>query len=103
MFDEIKALARAQRIEWKKHALKRLFERGISRDQVFEVLSDCELVEEHELERPLPSILVLGYSGNDPLHVMLAVDQAENLLWVITLYKPTLDEWEPDYKTRRRR
>ncbi len=101
MLDKIKELVNNGKIEWKKHALKRLFERGLKRSQVFEAISNCEIIEQHSLQRPLPSVLVLGYYNNEALHVMLAVDEAEEMLWIITAYKPSLKEWMEDYKTRR--
>jgi hypothetical protein len=96
-------LVNSGKIEWKKHAIKRLLERGIKRSQVFEALADCEIIEQHDLKRPLPSVLVLGSFNNQPLHVMLAIDEKERVLWIITVYKPSLLEWMDDFKTRRQK
>ncbi|MDP2211719.1 MAG: DUF4258 domain-containing protein [Candidatus Aquicultor sp.] len=103
MLDKIKELVSNRKIEWKKHALKRIFERNLSRSQIFEALFNCEIIEHHELQRPLPSVLVLGYYGEEPLHMMLAVDEIDEILWIITVYKPSLEEWMDDYKTRRKK
>ena len=49
---------------------------------------------------PLPSILILGYTiEGKPIHVVIGIDDA--LLWLITVYFPSLDIWELDYKTRK--
>lgn len=101
MLDKIKQLVDNRKVEWKKHALKRLFERSLKRNQVFDAISNCEIIEQHSLQRPLPSILALGYYNNEPLHVMLAVDEPNETVWIITVYKPSLEEWMEDFKTRR--
>lgn len=103
MHEIIVELVKSGKIEWKKHAIKRLLERGISRSEVFEALSGCEIIEQHDLKRPLPSVLVLGSFNNQPLHVMLAIDEEERTLWIITVYKPSLLEWMDDFRTRRQK
>jgi len=103
LLDQIKELVDNGKVEWKKHALKRLFERGLGRSQIFEAISNCEIIEQHSLQRPLPSVLALGYYNEEPLHVMLAIDESEKILWIITIYKPSLKEWMEDYKTRRQK
>lgn len=101
----IREYAGSHRIEWKRHALRRILERGIARADVFEALGHCEIVEEYSEDKPLPCFLVLGYTKNNrrPLHIVLAVDRIDTLLWVITVYEPSEDEWEMDLKTRRKR
>lgn len=101
MQKKIKKLIELRKIKWKKHALKRMLERHIKRIEVFEAISDCTIIETHSVKRPLQTFLVLGYYKNQPLHVMLAIDEIENILWIITVYKPTLDEWRENFKSRR--
>jgi hypothetical protein len=87
----------------KKHALKKLLERNIKRDEVFVALENCEIVESYLHDKPLPSFLLLGYHEQKALHVVAAVDEVEEILWVITVYEPSPEEWEKDLKTRRKR
>lgn len=101
--DKIRKLAKSRKLEWKKHALKRLLERGITRQAVFNALNKCEIIESYIKDNPLPSFLLLGYDGAEPLHILVALDEENDLLWVITVYKPTSDEWENEFKTRRNR
>ena len=103
MIKTIKRLAESRRIEWKKHALKRLLERGMNREQVFAALASGEILEEHEVRRPLPTFLLLGYHKGQALHVVVAVDAKEEALWVTTIYRPSPDEWEADNRMRKRR
>lgn len=58
--DKLKNLASKRRVEWKKHALKKLLERNIKRDEVFVALKNCEIVEAYLHDKPLPSFLLLG-------------------------------------------
>ncbi|MHB1231486.1 MAG: DUF4258 domain-containing protein [Burkholderiales bacterium] len=41
------------------HALGRLLERGISRDDVLSVIGDGEIIESYPSSKPLPSYLIL--------------------------------------------
>lgn len=99
---KIKGLIDLRKIKWKKHALKRMFERNIRRQDVFLALDVFEIIELHELKRPLQSCLVLGYYKKvKPLHIMVAVDELNDVLWIVTVYEPSLDEWSSDFKIRR--
>jgi uncharacterized protein DUF4258 len=99
----IQRLAGLKRVEWKIHSLKRLFERDISRQSVFNVLKSGEIIETYQQENLLPAFLILGYDKKDPLHIVVALDQENRLLWIITVYKPTLEEWEAGFKIRRKK
>ena len=91
-----------ERIEWRKHVLQKLAERGLAQSAVLEVLSGGELVRDYLEDRPFPSALFLGYIGGRPLHVVAACDEAARMAFVITAYEPSLDVFEPDYRTRRK-
>ena len=57
------------RIQWRKHVLQKLAERGIQQESVREVLLNGERICDYTEDRPFPSALVLGYIGAKPLHV----------------------------------
>ena len=44
----------------------------------------------------------LLHMGQQPLHVVAAVDVEAGIGYVITAYRPDLEHFEADYKTRRR-
>lgn len=88
-------------IEWQRHALERIMERGILRDAVKEVLMNGEIIECYPDDKPYPSALFLGWVKNQPLHVVGALDSMMGWCFVITAYKPDLEHFESDYKTRR--
>jgi hypothetical protein len=85
------------------HAIKRMFQRRISKDDVRHVLEAGETIEIYPRDTPYPSRLVLGWRQARPLHVVVADNVETGETIVITTYEPHPEEWEPDYKTRRRR
>lgn len=90
-------------LEFRLHAVQRMFERGVSADDVRQVIQTGRVIEDYPEDKPFPSCLILGYVGRKPLHVVLAVDRVENRAIVITVYEPDLDLWEPDFERRKPR
>ena len=91
------------RIEWQRHALEQMMEREISRVAVKEVLRSGEIIEDYPNDSPYPSGLFLGWIKGEPLHVVAAFDSLTGWCFIITAYKPDLEHFEPDYKTRRQK
>lgn len=89
------------RIQWHQHALERLLERGISRTEVVGAIMNGEVIEIYPTDRPYPSCLIL-YIETEPMHVVVADDPAAWICHVITAYRPNLDHFEPDFRTRRK-
>ena len=86
---------------WKKHCLVRLAERNISQDEALEVILDGEVIEDYPDDEPYPSCLMFKEVNGRPLHLVVALDLDDNFAYVITVYEPSLDEFKPDYRTRR--
>ena len=83
------------------HAYQRLTERKRSIADIMKVIAEGEIIKQYEDDKPLPSCLILGLNLNQQyLHVVVSVD--EEYIYLITAYYPTLEQWESDYKTRRR-
>lgn len=93
----------ARRVEWQGHALERMVERQIGRSDVLQVLLNGERIEDYPETKPFPSALFSGESGGKTLHVVAACNTAQSRVFVITAYKPDLEHFEPDFKTRRKR
>jgi hypothetical protein len=89
------------RIEWQTHALERMMKRGISREIVKHVLLEGEMIEDYPDDKPFPTALFLGWLQGEPFHVISALDSFSGYCFVITVYRPDLDHFENDYKTRR--
>jgi len=92
----------AGRIEWRKHVLQKLAERGIPQQAVRDVLLQGERIREYADDKPFPSALFLGYISGKPLHVVAACDETSRQAFVITAYEPSLEIFEADYRTRRK-
>ncbi len=90
------------RIQWRRHVLEKLAERGIQRQAVREVLPSGERIRDYAQDRPFPSALFMGYISGKPLHVVTSCDEINRQAFVITAYEPSLDVFEPDYRTRKK-
>jgi hypothetical protein len=72
-----------------------MFERDISREDIINALKFGIIIENYPNDYPYPSCLVLG----NYLHVVCGI--GNNTLWIITVYRPSFDEWENDWKHRK--
>lgn len=80
-----------------------MFERSLSEDDVAAALSEAVTLELYPHDKPLPSRLVLGYSGGRALHVVVGTDGGDPVThYVITVYEPDPREWEPGFTERRK-
>ncbi len=90
------------RIEWRKHVLQRLAERDVRQHQAIEAVLEGECIRQYPEDKPFASGLFLGWVADRPLHVVVAYDPADRQVFVITVYEPSLDTFEPDFKTQRK-
>ncbi|HMH53688.1 MAG TPA: DUF4258 domain-containing protein [Candidatus Acidoferrum sp.] len=91
------------RVAWSRHGVVRMQERGIERGDVIEALNGGEVIESYPGDLPYPSALILGFARGRPLHVVVAIDTRTPEAHIITVYEPSPDEFETDWRTRRRR
>ena len=89
-------------IEWRKHVLQKLAERGVAQADVLAVLLVGEKVRDYADDKPFPSALFLGYVGGRPFHVVAACDETCEQIFIITAYEPSLEIFEDDYRTKRK-
>jgi hypothetical protein len=92
-----------KKIRWSRHGITELVNEGWNRAWVEEALQDSEVIENYPMEhRPLPDCLVLGrLATGEPLHAVLALDVINDRLFVVTVYKPSLEDWKNDWRTRK--
>lgn len=82
------------------HAMKRLRERRITRNDFKKCIFSGEIIEYYPEDYRTPGCLVSGVSeAGDPLHTVSGYDGG--IVYAVTAYYPNLDEWEKDFKTRR--
>ncbi len=89
-------------INWRRHALERMFERDISRANVKEVLSVGNVIEVYDNDQPFPSKLLFAVVDEQPLHVVVSKDVKTQECYVVTAYIPTQEYFESDFTTRRK-
>lgn len=85
---------------YRKHAIMRMFERGITDDDITETLRVSETIASYPDDRPYPSQLLLGWINNKPIHVLTA-EAENNETIIITAYHPELTLWEDNFKRKR--
>jgi hypothetical protein len=101
--EQIKKLASLDRIAFKKHGLIRLHQRNLAVDDIKAALMNAEVIESYSGNNSLPAFLILGYTKiNRPLHVVLALDEEQEMVWIITVYEPNLMDWEVGFRKRRK-
>lgn len=97
----IKSLCNENKLQWTNHILVRLLQRNIKITDVKEAILSGKIIEEYPDDYPHPSCLILGITLNKQfLHIVCGID--ENLLWLITAYKPSINEWDETFTKRRR-
>ena len=100
LLDDIRKAVTSGQMLWKRHALERMLQRGISRNRVKQAILEGLIVEIYPDDHPIPSLL-LATLQPEALHVVLAYDNASALCHVITAYYPDLAHFEADLITRR--
>ena len=101
--EPLREAIRASRIEWRKHTLTRMMERAISRDAVKQAILQGEVIAVYPEDRPFPSMLIHHALFGEALHVVVACEPADlPVVHVITVYRPDLNHFLDDLKTRRK-
>jgi len=84
------------------HALKEEIREGLTAQEVEEaLLRGFELVEDYPDDPRGHSCLVLIWAKEKPLHVVCTPH--EEVLIIVTVYVPSREEWDRDYRTRRKK
>jgi hypothetical protein len=99
--EEIASLIKSGKVEWKKHALQRIFERSISRYEVKQAILNGLIIERYEDDYPFPSFLIAYINEAKPLHVLLSYDKEAQICYIITTYEPDRRYFQDDLLTRK--
>ena len=91
-----------EKFNFTRHAIEQMFARNITTDEVKEVIRRGEKIASYPDDQPYPSHLILFILDQRPLHVVVAVDSNSKTCIIITVYEPSLDLWEDDFKTRKK-
>jgi hypothetical protein len=103
MAEENRSDPEGTKILWSRHAVAELAVEGWKRRQVEGALLNSNVIEDYPpLHRPLPDCLVLAWvTSTTPIHVVVATDEESGRILVVTVYQPSGEEWENDWKTRK--
>ena len=91
-----------QRLVFRVHALRRMFQRKVSVDDVRRIIATGETIEAYPDDKPYPSRLVLGRIGQRALHTVVADNVEANEIIVITVYEPDPALWSEGFRRRRK-
>lgn len=100
--DFIKSCIKSRRIIWTYHVNMRLKGRFIRRDAILSSVNRYEIIEEYPKDKYLPSFLVYTKYREQIIHIQIAIDIENNFITIVTAYRPSLDKWQKDFKTRRK-
>jgi hypothetical protein len=100
IIQDIQNKVRNSMFEFSEHALTQSIIRSITVQEVREAIETAEMVEDYPDDKYGPSLLVLGFTGQQrPLHIQCSYP-SRPLIKIITLYEPDPNRWI-DYRIRR--
>jgi hypothetical protein len=84
------------------HAITQMFKRSIPVEHIKWALEHGEIITSYPTDKPYPSYLVLGYTNNRVVHIVVGKDEITGRCIIVTAYEPDPNIWEPDFKTKRK-
>ena len=90
-----------ENVVFSSHAIRQMFFRRISQEQVKSVIAYGEVIEETPDDEPFPSYLLLDTVQGLPIHVVISQDIENQTCYVVTAYVPSFDLWRNDFRVRR--
>jgi len=83
------------------HAIKRMFERSLSRDDVVCAIEQGEVIRDYPEDNPYPSCLILWFLNETPIHVVLARNDSDLSCYIVTAYVPSEAIWQAGFKEKK--
>lgn len=90
-------------IKYTNHAIEFMAKRGIMEEEIETCIHKGETIERYPNDKSFPSELILAYVNSRPIHIVMARDKKLKICFVVISYEPTLDKFETDYKTRKKK
>ena len=88
-------------IPFSQHAIQQMFKRNIRPKYVKELLSLAEVIKDYPNDNPYPSKLLLGFINDIPLHIVVAYNNIDLQMIIVTAYVPDRELWSDDFKTKK--
>ncbi len=101
--EKIRELATEAKYEFSKHAEKERQLDMILVNELEDALKNCETIEDYPDDPRGASCLVLGFSGQRPIHAVCTIKVEPEELLLITVYDPSKrpNKWTENYRKRR--
>jgi len=92
-----------KRLRISRHAQKRLLERRIRIGDLLDSVETWRIIEEYPDGRMGPSLLALHVLPSGPVHAVWGMfrPNAQNAV-LVTVYLPDEENWDDDFRTRRK-
>ncbi len=88
-------------VYFSSHAIKRMFERELSRDDVVSAIEKGEIIKDYPDDTPYPSNLLLWFKGQVPVHGVVGRNPDDFSCYVVTAYIPSEALWQPGFRERK--
>ncbi len=101
--EKIRKLVTEGRYEFSKHAERERELDMILVNELEDALKSCEIIEDYPNDPRGASCLVLGFSGQRPIHAVCTIKVDPEELFLITIYDPSKrsNKWTENYRKRR--
>jgi hypothetical protein len=90
-------------VKYTNHAIEFIGRRAISESEVIKVITEGEVIERYDTDKPFPSMLLFAMINGRPIHIVVGYDSETMTCFVITAYEPNLLKFDIDFKTRRKK
>lgn len=89
------------KVRWTYHATMRLASRSFRSEILLKAAESLEIMESYPDDKYLPSYLLRGELEGAVFHAHIAADVEGDNVRVVTLYLPSVDEWDAEFRKRR--
>ncbi len=88
-------------VTFSSHAIRRMFERELSRDDVVSAIQQGEIIKDYPDDTPYPSCLIVWFVRQTPVHVVVGRNPEDFSCYVVTAYVPSETLWQPGFRERK--
>ncbi|MCD6422565.1 MAG: DUF4258 domain-containing protein [Elusimicrobia bacterium] len=103
MKNKINFCVRKGQFEWRKHVLIRLQQRNITQQEIIKAILKGKIIEQYPSARFFPSCLIFARINRKPVHVVVALDEKNSKVYIITAYIPDIKKFDESFERRRKK